>query len=406
MVDTADGTNIEVLSLENRQRKIVARGGGFGRYLPSGHLAYTYENKLLAVPFDLRTLAVTGTAQPVLDDVTTMPGGPAEFDFSLTGTFVYISGKGEPPRAMFWLDASGKTQALHASPAFYGTPSFSPDGKRLAYGMGDVTSMDIWVQDLDRGSAVRLTSLPGMNWSPVWMPDSGSIVFASTRHPDAGIYWMRADGSGTAQRLIEAADYILPSGVSPDGKWLAMESGNPFAMREISIARIEGAPDHPVLGKAEPLVTASGFVLPVFSPDGHWVAYSSRETGTPEVYVRPFPAPGRKWRVSIGGGEFPVWSRDRRELFFLGPDRRIMAVDYMAKADSFMPGKPRLWTGKQILLAPGGGPRPPYALAPDGKRFAVVLYPDGTAEQRRTIQLTFLLNFFDELRRRVPAGGK
>jgi hypothetical protein len=116
----------------------------------------------------------------------------------------------------------------------------------------------------------------------------------------------------------------------------------------------------------------------------------------------PFPGPGGKSRISVGGGQYPIWSPNGRELFFLGSDQRIMVVDYTAKGDSFDPGKPRVWSQKRILLKEGGGPFPPYGLAPDGKRFAVLLYPDATVEQQRVTQLTFLLNFFDELRRRVP----
>jgi hypothetical protein len=108
--------------------------------------------------------------------------------------------------------------------------------------------------------------------------------------------------------------------------------------------------------------------------------------------------------ISNDGGGFPLWSPNGRELFFLGPDRRIMATDYTAKGDSFSSGTPRVWSQHQILLNVTGGPFQPYALTPDGKRFVVVLYPDGTTERRNPMHLTFLLNFGDELRRRVAAG--
>jgi serine/threonine-protein kinase len=104
----------------------------------------------------------------------------------------------------------------------------------------------------------------------------------------------------------------------------------------------------------------------------------------------------------VGGGSFPIWSPNGRELFFLGAEQRIMAVDYSTKGDSFTASKPRVWSDKRILMKEGGGPFVPYALSPDGKRFAVLLYPDGTVEQSRATQLTFLLNFFDELKRRAP----
>ena len=170
---------------------------------------------------------------------------------------------------------------------------------------------------------------------------------------------------------------------------------------EVSTAPLEGFPDHPQLGKAEPFLSARGFPMPAFSPDGRWLAYASEETGSREIYVQPFPGPGAKVRVSVDGGSFPTWSPNGRELFFLGPDRRIMVAGYTAKGDSFLPGKPTVWSQQQILLNYGGGPFQPYALSPDGKRFAVILYPDGTTEPQNPLHLTFLLNFADELRRRV-----
>src|SRR6266567_2510301 len=118
---------------------------------------------------------------------------------------------------------------------------------------------------------------------------------------------------------------------------------------------------------------------PTFSPDGRWLAYSSSESGTFEVYVRPFPGPGGRTQISTGGGRFPIWSRKARELFFRTPDGRIMVVRYTAKADSFVPGTAQVWSAMRSL---GMGPIPTYDLAPDGQRFAIVLNPDGTGEEK------------------------
>jgi len=123
--------------------------------------------------------------------------------------------------------------------------------------------------------------------------------------------------------------------------------------------------------------------------------------------VQPFQGAGSQGRISIGAGRFPIWFQGATgtgQLFFLSPDQHIMVADYTSKGDSMAFGKPRVWSEKKILFS--HGPFPPYDLAPDGKRFAVLLYPDARAEQQRDNHLTLLLNFADELRRRVPAGGQ
>src|SRR5262249_5172194 len=141
-----------------------------------------------------------------------------------------------------------------------------------------------------------------------------------------------------------------PFSFSPDGKRLALQSGNPFtAMEVLTASFVDNASDRPQVGNADLFLRARNFPMPSFSPDGHWLAYASGETGRSEVYVQPFPGPGGKVPISSGGGSFPVWSPVGRELFFLGPDRRIMVAQYTASRETFSPGKPRLWSEKQIL---------------------------------------------------------
>jgi len=405
-----EDANIDVLSVKSGARKTLVRGGVLGRYLPSGHLVYLHRGTLLAVAFDLGKLAVMGDPQPVLDDVSTFNtwANHADFDFSQTGAFVYISGKPEPPRSIFWMNSAGETEPLHPAPGLYNCLRFSPDGKRLAFATDDPGHEEIWVRDLDRETTVRLTSLPGAKRLPVWTPDGKHIVFHAEQQPNAGFYWIRADGSGEPQRLAQVDFASFPSSFSPDGKRLAFQRGNPHTVSEIVTAPIEGDLDHPRLGKAEPLVRAPGFLPAAFSPDGHWLAYESSETlSAPLVYVQPFHGAGGQGRISIGAGRFPIWFQGANgtgQLFFLSPDQHIMVADYMSKRDSMAFGKPRVWSEKKILFS--HGPFPPYDLAPDGKHFAVLLYPDATSEQQRDNHLTLLLNFTDELRRRLPAGDQ
>jgi Tol biopolymer transport system component len=211
--------------------------------------------------------------------------------------------------------------------------------------------------------------------------------------------------------LAEYSDRLLesPYSFSPDGKRLAFHQAGNGGSQDIFTVPVEADPGRDAfevrLGKAE-LFLGTPFieVNPAFSPDGRWLAYRSDESGTYEVYVRPFPGPGGRRLVSTGGGDFPVWSRDGRELLFETPDQHVMAVSYTvsytAGGDSFAAGKPRVWTETRLRST---GILSNYDLAPDGKRLAAFVADNANSERPPT-QLTFLLNFFDELRRKAPVG--
>jgi Tol biopolymer transport system component len=159
-------------------------------------------------------------------------------------------------------------------------------------------------------------------------------------------------------------------------------------------------PDHPKAGKPEPFLRTPGNeTAPTFSPDGRWIAYRSNESGNFEIYVRPFPDGSRgKWQISNGGGLYGLWSNNGRELFYETTDNRIMVMDYMVHGDSFVPGKRRLWSDKQLFYTGTQN----LDLAPDGKRFAVFALPETAPGEKGSVHVTMLLNFFDELKRRIP----
>jgi len=183
------------------------------------------------------------------------------------------------------------------------------------------------------------------------------------------LYWIRSDGSGEAQRLTDGKLFEVPHSFSPDGRRLAFSQLGNGGSFDIFTAPVEGGPGVR-LGKAELFLgTPFNELYPAFSPDGRWLAYESNETGTNEVYVRPYPGPGGRWQISTGGGGFALWSRDGRELLFETLDWRVMAVSYTAKSDSF----------------------------------AAIIADDANGDKPIT-HLTSLLNFFDELRRRAPAS--
>src|SRR5262245_57429808 len=158
----------------------------------------------------------------------------ADFDFSRNGTFVYLSGKGEPERSIFWLDGAGQKQPLHATPGFYSGLRFAPDGKHLVFAMGDVLGQQgLWIQESERNASVRLTSLPGSSHSPVWSPDGTHILFGVANQRQTGIYWMRSDGAGEPQLLAKNETNMMPTSFSRDGKYVVFEGGNPFTAMEV-----------------------------------------------------------------------------------------------------------------------------------------------------------------------------
>jgi Tol biopolymer transport system component/predicted Ser/Thr protein kinase len=405
----SDDANIEVLSLKSGQWKVMQRGGYFGRYLPSGHLVYVHQGTLFAVGFDLDRLEVRGTPAPLLEDVAGKPiTGGGQYDVARNGTLVYLSGKS--PNISWpvaWMDSTGKTQPLLAVPGLYFTPRFSPDGTRLALAVGPFLHGDIQVYDWQRDTMTRLTFTQA-NLFPVWTPDGKHLVFRSQAPGRFSLRWIRADGAGEAQLLLEDRDNVFPFSFSPDGKRLAFAKFDMDSDYDLWTLPLDlSDPEHPKPGKPELLLrTPSSEVEQTFSSDGRWIAYSSNESGRYEIYVRAFPggAPSGsgKWQISTGGGRHPIWSRDNRELFYQSSDNHIMSAAHTAKADSFVADKPLPWSNTQILEEPGVGGPWNVDLAPDGKRFAVFPRPESTGEQKGSVHVTVLLNFFDELRRRVP----
>jgi Tol biopolymer transport system component/predicted Ser/Thr protein kinase len=409
VADTAldeDKLTIEVLTLADHRRKIVARGGASPRYLATsggaGYLVYVNKATLFAVPFDLEKLETRGTAVPLLDDVAYMSQlGTGQFDFSRTGTLVYRRSSGGAPAitTLHWVDPTGKKEALLAKPGVHSNPSLSPDGKRVALMIGERESSDVWVYDPQRDAMTRLTFGGGEYLSPIWSPDGQYVVFGRLA---GGIFQTRADGAGQPQALTQSKSPQAPTGFAPDGKQLAyMENASGKA--QIWTVPLENQGGQLKAGKPEQFLNSSfSDGVPTFSPDGRWLAYQSNESGKSEVYVRAFPPPssgqGGKWQISNSGADaVSRWSRNGHDLLYQSGDQ-IMAVSYTVKGNTFVPEKPRVWIAKL------GGTE--WDLAPDGKRVAVLTSVESAEAPKQEHEVVFLENFFDELRRRVPVDKK
>jgi serine/threonine-protein kinase len=386
--------------------KTLVAGAYFGRYLPEngnrGYLLYLHQGVLFGAAFDADRLEIQGKPVPLLEDVAANPfDGGGQFDFSAApsghGTLVYLPGKGPTGQTwpVVWLDRSRKMQPLIAAPAAYMQPRFSPEGRRLALAMNTGSGPDIYSYDLQRDTMTRLT-LAARSQLPVWTPDGKHLAF-QWAGSDFGIWWMRSDGSGEAEALLPTRGVAFPWSFSPDGRHLAYQEQVGLTPYEIWTVTLDTSDsDHPKAGKPE--LFGPGLV-PMFSPDGRWIACRFWGSGRLEIWVRPFPAGrGGKWQVSTGGGLYAFWSNNGRELFYETPDYHIMVLDYTVNGDSFLPGKPRLWSEKQIFYSAGSN----LALAPDGKRFAVFPRLEDERPREGSVHVTFLENFLDELRRQIP----
>jgi serine/threonine protein kinase/Tol biopolymer transport system component len=400
-----DDAKIEVVSLTDHRRKTLQHGGTYGRYVVAsggkGYLTYVNRGTLFAVPFDTEKLETSGSPKPVLQQVSySAMFGSAKMSFSRTGMLVYRSHEIDASRVVIqWLDAAGKSQPLLDKPGLFVNPHFSPDGERLAVANDDVHS-GIWIYDIRRDTLSPLTG-ERQGTHPVWTPDGRHIVYQA---PD-GISFARADGGSKSELLLGSKESQFPSAFSPGGKTLAFYQSGPQGF-ELWTVPVERDGEGLKAGKPEPFQhTSSGERGASFSPDGRWLAYSSSESGSSQVYVRAFPDKGGHWQVSGDGGTSPIFSRNGKDLFFFDvPQDRIMVASYSAKGDSFVAEKPREWSGLSVALTMGGAVGAQYDVAPDGNRLAVATYAGGSTQQDAG-HVIFLENFVDELQRKVPIKG-
>jgi hypothetical protein len=386
-----DNAQIGVLSLETGEHRVLVEGGTYARYVPSGYLVYARAGGLLATPFDLKRLQVTGPAVLVLEGVSTgSTFGGAEFGASADGSLAYVpGGLSGAGRTLLWVDRKGAAQLLPAPPRGYISPRLSPDGRWLAVSI-EGTNLGLWLYELARGTLTPLTASVPIPF-PIWTPDGKRVTF--TFGGAFNPYWMPADGSGAPERLTTSENAQWPGSWSPDGHVLAFTELDPTTGWDIWVMKLEAE------RKPRPfLQTLSNEYGPMFSPDGRWLAYGSDESGRQEIYVRPFPGPGGKSQISTEGGTEPVWARNGQELFYRNGDKMMAAA--VETKPVFAAAKPKLLFEGHYETAVFVF-EPNYDAASDGKRFLMV---KASEQESALTQLNVVLNWSDELRRLVPAG--
>jgi Tol biopolymer transport system component/predicted Ser/Thr protein kinase len=385
---------VAIQSLGPGERRNLVQRGMNPRYAASGHLIYAQGGSLMAVPFDSQRLAVTGAAVPVVEGVLQSPAsGAAQYSVSATGSLVYVPGGTLGVQSkMVWVNRNGAEQPLAAPAHAYFAPRFSPDGRRAAVAITELEA-NIWLYDL-RDTLTRFTFEGNSNGNPVWTPDGKRIAFTSNKEGTTNIFWQLADGSGGLERLTTGEYPQVPMSWSPDGQLLAFIEVTPTTQRDIWVLRVSDR-------KAQPFLrTPFDEAAPRFSPDGRWLAYVSNESGRYEIYVQPYPGPGGKWQISTESGTEPAWNPNGRELFYRSGNK-MMAVD-IATQPGFAAGTPRmLFEGR---YEPAPVPVANYTVSADGQRF-LMLKPAEQAQAAPT-QINVVLNWFEELKQKVPTGKK
>ena len=404
---TWEDTQVVVQSLVTGERKVVVEGGADARYVSTGQVIYVRRATLMAVPFDLQTLAVGGGAVALVDNVmqaanmgnTARDTGAGQVAIAESGALAYVPGSifSFPDRSLVWVRRSGQVETLSAPPRVYNYPRLSPDGTRVLFStQGD---RNIWVYDITRGTTTRIT-VDGRNMGAVWTLDGKRVTYGSSTGGTENLFWRPADAGGAAERLTTSPNQHRASAWSPDGQTLAfVETANDNNQNIVALSTAGN-------GKLIPVVqTRFDDYYPEFSPDGRWLAYASNESGRDEVYIQAYPGPGPKVLVSIEGGIAPAWRQNGRELYYTAPAQtaggatlRMMVVP-ITVAGSLRAGRPQaLFEGRFLVSANVRG----YDITPDGQRFLMV-----QPMERPPIvpnQIVVVQNWFDELRQRVPVN--
>lgn len=308
---------------------------GGPKYAAPGFLLYNRGNKLMVQPFDAGKLRLAGEAVaigPVGDAFAVNDNGVLAY-FDADGMLASVSSE------MIWYTRDGKQTARLGSPGDLDAPRLSPDGQRVAVGVWDdagnnTGSRHIWVYDVARGTATRVTFAKSGRSHPVWSPDGKRLLFLSDQGRTLSLNTKDPSGLGEEQKVLDFEDMMFPQDWSADGRNIA------YVTWEGGIERIGVLQLMPE--KKAGLLLRADFdeFSPRFSPDGKWFAYSSKETGAAEVYVTTFPGLTAKWRVSTEGGSQPIWRRDGKELFYVAPDGKIIAVAVARKGEGLEFAKP------------------------------------------------------------------
>ncbi len=338
-----DNTGIYLGSLdakpdEQDRKRVVATRFGPDFFPPTegenGSILFEREGTLFIQPFNLRRFETVGPEVPVVEQVGSYLGS-GFFSASVNGTLVY-RGNWMKNQRLSWFDRQGKVLSTIGDPHRFSQPAISPDGTRIAVVRSEGSNWDIWLAAVSGGGDTRFTFDPARDDHPIWSPDSKRIAFSSDRIGQNSLYQHLSNGAGQDELLLRSDRNLVASDWSHDGRFLLYWSTDPNARRDIWVLPLSGD------RKPSPFLRSTfNEYNAKFSPDDHWVAYESDESGRDEIYVRPFPVPeggGGRWMISHGGGTQPRWRGDGKELFYISQDGSVIASPVSANGGAFQSG--------------------------------------------------------------------
>jgi Tol biopolymer transport system component len=381
--EAGTGQPIYAGSLDSTERKFLLNSDASNVAYSQGHLFFLREATLMAQPFDAQRLELTGEAFPVAEQIRTGGVGElwAHFSVSENGVLVFQTGEGAGGFQLTWFDRAGKQLGVLGDRGRYGDVWLSPDEKRVTVRIPTSNGTgDIWVYDVARGIKTRFTFDAADERAPIWSPDGRSVVVNSNRKGNYNLYLKPASGAGAEEPLLEDNTDKYPTSWSADGRFLLYRSGP--APYDLFVLPLSGD-RKPMPFTQTPFSEQQG----QFSFDGRWVAYHSNESGRNEIYVVPFPKPSGKWQISTGGGQYPKWSHDGKEIFYMTLDNnRLMAATVNASGENFeVVGVKELFEPRAL-----SGSGPPYNPTADGRRFLINTVPAETSNAPITVVVNWL----------------
>ena len=398
-----DSADIVAQSVVTRERKIIIQGGGDPRYVATGHLVYAISGSVYAVPFDVQTMKTMGSAAPVIAGVrrALVPSDGANFGIAMNGTLAYIPGSSSLSAGQWEIaltDRRRGIESLRLPPGQYTAPRVSPDGTRIAFGTDDGNEAIIHTYALSGVSASKRVTFGGKNRYPIWISND-RVAFQSDREGDLAIFWQSIDG-GTAERLTkpEPGTSHVPNSWSAkaDRFLFDVTKGSEVSLWTYSMRDRKATP----FGD----VRSSNPTNAVFSPGGGFVAYTSTQQNRARNYVQPFPPSGVQHQLPFGPSGIalqPVWSPDEKEVFY-NPAPGQFAWVSVTTQPTFGLGNPEM-APRPFQTGPPTARRP-YDITPNGKFIGLIEVGQHVSAKPEPPQIHVVLNWFEELKRLVPAA--